>query len=168
MYNINWTKFVEERLPSPVRKVTMRAWVQALLTPVKTIHTAFLIFKDTQERDLKITPQVRILRYWLNEFFDQSERRFDIEDFTQDQPLWINPESENNPIWLPTFLRSSSYEFTVVCPCELQDQIVDITAFMEKYKLAGKRYKLLFKNPDGSICSTIGTQLLPGIGTNYP
>ncbi len=156
MYGINWTKFVEERLLSPIRKVTIRAWVHALLSPIKSLHTAFLVWKNTEERNLKITPQVRVLKHWLNELFDVDERRFDITNYVNVSPVLIWGQSYGNPVYLPVFLSSTDYGFKVTCPCELKGRNAEIVAFLEQFKLAGTTYKIVYKNPDGSICSEPG------------
>lgn len=91
-----------------------------------------------------ITPQVRILRYYLNEYFDPSERRFDIVDTGNDRPLFVYLASENKPVYLPAFTVLSDYDFRVIVPKELQGQEAQIRAFLNTYKLAGKRYFLSF------------------------
>lgn len=147
MYGINWTKFVEERVMSPIRKPKMRALIHALLTPTKTLHTNFIAFKSAQELDLKITPQVRILEYWLNELYDKALRRIHIEDYVNTEPILIWGESYNNPIYLPEFLSSKEFDFTVFLPigAGLKPQEVAIRAFLDKYKLAGKRYLIVYE-----------------------
>ena len=144
MYNINWQKFVFERISSPIRKVVMQAWVHALLSPVKALHTAFLILRDTEERGLKITPQVRVLTYWLNELFDPGFRGIRIEDFVNVQPVLVWGEIYNDPLYLPEFLSSKAFDFTVFLPIGLQAQEVQIRSFLDTYKLAGKRYNLIY------------------------
>lgn len=156
MYGINWSTFVVERVPSPLRKSKLLAFLHALLVPVKTLHSMFLIFRQTIERDVRITGQVRIMEYWLNELFDSSSRRFIIQDYTNVQPVLIWGDSFNNPLYLPTFLSSSAYDFQVIAPCALKGQKAQIKAFLDRYKLAGKRYKLIFKNANGSVCSDTG------------
>lgn len=152
MYGINWNIFLQERVANAARKPKMLAWFNALLVPVKTLHTSFLLFKTSQERHVGITPQVRILRYWLNELYDVTERRFEIVDYANTQPLLIWGESYNSPIYLPTFLSSRAYDFTVIAHCEMYSQRVFIRAFLNAYKLAGKRYQLIFQTSGGGLC----------------
>lgn len=161
MYGINWTTFIEERTPSPVRQPVVLAWLHALIAPLKSLHTSFLVYKDTMEREVKITPQVRILRHWLNEIFDYSARRFDIVDYLNVEPILIWGEAYNSPVYLPVFMSSSSYDFIVYAPCETGDQIALIKGFLNKNKLAGKRYLLIFRADDGSICQ--GGQVPTGL-----
>lgn len=153
MYGINWQLFIQERLPSPARKPVHIAWIDALLAPLKNLHTRFVLFRTITGRSVRITGQVKIMEYWLNELYDSSERRFEILDYTNTTPILIWGESYNNPIYLPIFLSSSEFDFLVIAPCQLKNKKVYIKAFLDRYKLAGKRYKLIFKNAGGSICS---------------
>lgn len=156
MYSINWQYFIEERLESPLRKPKNYAFFHGLLAPIKTLHTRFLMFKTAQEREVNIMPQVRILRYWLNELYDSTERRFEILDYTNTTPILIWGESYNNPIYLPVFLSSKDYDFTVIAPCEAYPQRFFILSFLHKYKLAGKRFKLKFQTDTGDFCPLVG------------
>jgi hypothetical protein len=152
MYGINWNTFIQERVPSPARKPVMVGWLNAMLSPLKTLHTLFLVFRNTEERNLEITPQVRILRYWLNEFFDFDDRRFEILDYENVEPILIWGESYNSPVYLPVFMSSSAFDFIVIAPCEAQVSVVQIRAFLDRFKLAGKRYKLSFQDGSGNSC----------------
>lgn len=155
MFGIDWDIFIEERLPNAVRKPILFAWFHALLGPVKSLHTAFLTFKGTTERHVSITPQVCFLRYWLNELFDTAERRFEINDYTNSVPIRIYGQAENKPLYLPKFLSGKAYDFEVLAPCEASGQKVQIKGFLDKYKLAGKRYKLRFVDNVGNPCSIV-------------
>ena len=158
MFEIDWQKWLYERLLSPLRKPKSLSFFQALLSPVKTLFSYFLIFKQARERDLEITPNVRILRHWLNETFDFDERRFDIEDFTQLDPARVWGDAYNEPLYLPVYLAGNRSGFYVVAPCEMTGRLTEINAFVERYKLAGTNHKILFKNPDGSYCAATPPQ----------
>jgi hypothetical protein len=156
MFNINWNHFLQDKTASAVRKPKMLALLGALLVPLKTLHTDFILWKTGQERHVAITPQVRKLRYWLNELFDTSERRFIIRDYTNIEPVRIWGESYNRPLYLPTFLSSKAFDFEVIAHCDMYAQRHQIKAFLDTYKLAGKKYKLEFKDNLGYTCVAIG------------
>ena len=149
-YGINWILFVEERLLSPLRKAKIRAFVHAPLSPLKTVHTDFLIFKSNAELELIITPQVRVLRHWLNQLFDSTERRFVIEDYTASDAVYL-------PEFMPFFMTGRNFDFVVKAPCETRDQKAAIKAFLDKYKLAGKRYELRFVDENDNPCALSGS-----------
>jgi hypothetical protein len=156
MYSINWNHFIHDKTPSALRKPKVLAWLNALLTPLKVLHTQFLLWKTGAERDVAITPQVRILRFWLNELYDSTDRRFQVLDYVNTEPVLIWGESYNTPLYLPTFLSSRAYDFTVIAPCEAYSQRFFIIAFLDKYKLAGKQYKLKFETNTGDSCPLVG------------
>jgi hypothetical protein len=156
MYNLNWNAFVQDKTPSAVRKPKLLALLGALLYPLKTLHTDFLLWKTAQERHVAISPQVRIMRYWLNELFDTSARRFVIRDYINVTPVLIWGESYNRPLYLPTFLSSKAYDFEVIAHCDTYPQRHQIKAFLEAYKLAGKKYKLEFRDSIGHACVGVG------------
>lgn len=140
MYAINWKIFLYERLPGFIRQLKMIAWLNSLLKPIQQLHSLFLLFRKNTNLEMKITGQVRVLRFWLNETFDYTDRRFDIVDYDNIEPLLIWGESYNSPIYLPQFMSSSAFDFVVKAPCAVIGEKVRIRSFLDKYKLAGKRY----------------------------
>jgi len=160
MYGLDWNIFVEERTPGAERKVKRVAWVHALLAPAKTLHGVFLLFRAAQDRHIAITPQVCIMRHWLNQLYDTAERRFVIEDYANTVPVRIWGEAYNTPLYLPTFLSSREYDFLVIAPCEARVHDVEIHAFLRSYKLAGKAYKLVYRTDAGGPCPDVGIPLL--------
>jgi len=147
MYNVDWTKFVRERVPSPPRKSKHVAWLIALIQPIISLHSRFLNFRTVVQRDITILPNKRILEWWLNELFDQDDRRIEIKNYDQQDTLFIFLESENMPVFLPTFIGASNYDFEVCIPCELITDRVFIQGFLDKYKLATKRYLITWEGP---------------------
>lgn len=139
-YGMNWVKFVWDRVSSPLRQPIQLAWLRALIMPVITLHTSFLSFVDRTARDLSIGPSVRELTWWLNELFDPDDRRIEIKNYVQLDTLYIFLESENRPVYLPTFIGASNYDFEVCVPCELRPIQASIEGFLNRYKLATKRY----------------------------
>lgn len=142
MYNVNWTQLVNERVPSALRKPKMRAWLLALLAPVSGLHSRFLNYKTTVEWDISIHPSKRVLEWWLNELYDVDLRRIEIKNYDQIDSLFIFLESENKPVYLPQFVGASNYDFEVCIPCVLMPSAANIKGFLDKYKLATKRYIL--------------------------
>ena len=140
MYSVDWTRFIRERVFSPSRQPAMLAWLRALISPVVSLHTSFQLFRIKAERNVTITPHVRVLEYWLNEIFDPTARQIEIKDYYQLSPLFIFLENENRPVYLPTFIGASNYDFEVCVPCSLVLQEQEIRGFLDRYKLATKRY----------------------------
>lgn len=145
MYNINWTTLIRETIPAVLRQSILVAFIMGMLSPFILLYNEFFTYMDQKRQHLQITGQVRILRHWLNELYDYQLRRITIEDAEDVDPLWIYLESENNPVYLPQFISSSSVDFIVNCPADIQQYEQDIISFLNTYKLVSKRYRIIFR-----------------------
>ena len=74
--------------------------------------------------------------------FDLSENRFEILDGDSNDILYIFLESENEPVYLPQFITGSTVDFIVKVPSSLQPLEAQIRGFLDKSKLASKRYRI--------------------------
>lgn len=144
MYSVDWQKYVRDKIPSPVRKPVFEAFLNALLAPVKLIHSTFLLFRTNTLEQVRITPHKRVLQYWLNEKFDIVNREIEIRDYPPRDKVFIFLESENRPVYLPEFLGGSDFEFEVRVPIEYQDKQTAIENFLNTYKLPTKRYLIVW------------------------
>lgn len=142
MYNFDFDKLLKQLIPYSIRKSKLVSFFSGLLSFVKKIFNDFLIKVDQLNDRIRITGQVRVLRYELNNKFDSSLRRIEITDIEINSELFIFLESENQPVYLPNFISGAFYDFVVKIPLELQPQEVFIKDFLNTYKLAGKRYQI--------------------------
>jgi hypothetical protein len=140
MYGVDWSKFIWERVPSVTSKPVHLAWLRALVQPLVGLHNRFLNFRASKALDLSITSSKRHLQYWLNKLFDPDEKRIELKNYEQIDPLFMFLESENRPIYLPTFIGAQDYDGEVCIPCELKDQEVQIRGFLDRYKMVTVRY----------------------------
>lgn len=144
MYDIDFNKLIGWLLPAATRKVNQMAWLNALLYPVKYLHTQFLLFTTATRYDIKITGQKCSLEFHLNRVFDPVFNYFYITDSVATTTVFMFLESENRPLYLPTFISGTQTDFIVHAPNNLEDQEAAIRAFLDKYKLVTKRYELRF------------------------
>jgi hypothetical protein len=146
MYDINWNNFVNWLLPAVLRKPRMTAWLLACLAPVIVLNAVFGLFRQAVDRDVAVTPQVRVLSYFLNEMFNPGDPGafIFISDATSISVTWLFTESENKPLYLPTFVSGTVGDFIVNVPAGLRGQENAIRAFVNKYKLPGKRYEIVY------------------------
>lgn len=142
MYSINWAILIRRDVTFSVRKPVMLAFLLALVSPVISLYNLFLNFKTFTDFDLQVTGQVRILRYYLNQRFDTGLDRIEITDGDSNDILYIFLESENQPVYLPQFISGSTVDFIVRVPVQLIRYHPQITAFIDRYKLASKRYRI--------------------------
>lgn len=162
-YNIDFDKLVGLLLPTSLRKRKMFSWLGVLLTPLKRIHYDFLQKRNEKNGDLyrlQHNGQVCYLRKVLNDNFDPEKRRIKIIDGNQFKRKYIYTEGEQKPVFLgKIFLRERSdyadtgVDFLVELPKEVwlyhrtqqngTEHFYTIEAFIDFYKLAGKRYKIV-------------------------
>ena len=122
----------------------MQAWLHALLSPVKLVHNRLLSFRVEKVDDIATTGQVATLRYKLNRRFDPSLRRFDIVDGADTPFIYIYTSGENQPFYLPDFTTGNDADFIVQAPFDLQGSTAAIRAFLNRYKIASKRWKIVW------------------------
>lgn len=142
MYNFDFDKLIKWVIPWDLTKPKMVAFVSGLLSFVKQLFSDFIIYVFEKAKQIETTGQVRILQYELNQRFDAALSRIEILDAEGGTILWIYIESENQPVYLPQFISGAGYDFLVRIPIDLQNQEAFIKDFLNRYKLAGKRYQI--------------------------
>jgi hypothetical protein len=142
MYSIDWNKLIKRQLPSALRKDRMISFIYALIGLVTRLHSDLLAYIDRVRLDIQMNGQVRRLEYGLNDLFDVSLRRIEIKDATDPEFVFVFLESENMPLYLPTFLSGQSVDFLVCVPAELEGDEISIRAFLDRHKLVTKRYRI--------------------------
>jgi hypothetical protein len=145
-------------LPKPVRGDKNVAWIFALLEPIQSLN---LIYKDWVANiryEMGFNGQVIHLERYLNDVFDAG-RRIYIDDpantalqspylynlVEAQSTIFIYNKSENHTS--PTLFNQSEFSatsFVVYIPVDLILFISStrIYAILNKYRLAGKRYKI--------------------------
>lgn len=79
MYNINWLVFVRVLLASAVRKVNAISLGDVLVSQVKVLHDAFLLYRDETIYKLRFNGQTIYLEKRLNDKWDNIQRGIYIE-----------------------------------------------------------------------------------------
>lgn len=142
MFNFDFEKLLKWVIPYDLVRPRFEAFMAGLMSHIRSVYVSFLMFVSDTEKKLRITPQKRILQYELNLEFDAALMRIEILDAELGSILWIFIESENNPVYLPQFISGTGYDFLVRVPAELEIKEAFIRAFLNSYKLAGKRYQI--------------------------
>lgn len=159
-YGFSVRKLVGLLLPSFLRQSKQVAWIETLLAPFDRLRGEFAVFIDQTRYNVTITGQVIILESHLNNVFDFALRRIQIldgnligtfvwfasEGQAPDYTRFKNETDEYSP-----FLRSKSeavqavdFDFTVIVPSEYEGSDIIIKSVIEAYKLAGKRYQIIY------------------------
>jgi hypothetical protein len=143
-YEIDFDRLAQDMLPAMLRKPRMLAFVAALLVGLRTTHSGFLSFRSRIAYELPIGPELRVLRHYLNELYDFTDRRITITDGQDGEPLRIYTEGEDQPIYLPVFLAAQSVDFTVTLPESARGFEAEIRRFLDLYKLLTKTYRIIY------------------------
>lgn len=144
-------------LPTFLRTRFNYALTRALLQPVSTLLDVFNANRSRNLYNLSHNGQVCYLRALLNDTFDVSLRRIIIDDTMRYDWSWIYPEATDRPMWLAPIaigtvrIASEQYtndegtDFTIIVPSDIsRDIIPQMISLVNYYKLAGKRYSIIF------------------------
>lgn len=142
MYNVDWSKLVRRDVPGVMRQTKTLSFLIALIAPISTLFNSFTLFRQKVDEDLSMTGQVCKLRFGLNNRFDPGLERMDVVDADENEATYIFLESENNPLYLPTFISGVAVDFIVKVPFELAPYEATIRAFVDRYKLVTTRYRI--------------------------
>lgn len=168
IYVINFWNLILFLVPPFLRKPILIDWLNVLIQPLTQTNFSFKTFR--RESIYKVTHNgtVVMLQKVLNDAFDPSARRIRIVDSIIFDPLYIYPESDLKPVYVEAeddFAISDLYvyadkeiaeenevDFIIQMPRALRpitDEETDIleiqiSSLTNYYKLASKRYKILW------------------------
>ena len=161
--NIDFDKLVGLLAPTILRRAKKLAFLRILVAPLKRIHYDFSQKRNARNGDLYRlghNGQVYYLRKMLNDNFDNEQRRIRILEGNKFRRKYIYTRGENKPVYLgKMYLRGRSdyadtgVDFIVSLPKDVwqrhrteqnnSERFYTIEAFIDFYKLAGKRYKIV-------------------------
>ncbi len=144
MFGVDYNKIIAWMMPKAWRKPVHAAWLQALIAPVKRLHTQLLTFIVMVAFEMKVTGQVCILRWALNEKFDTVLRRIILRDAVTTGQVYTFLEVENKPVYMPFYIGGGGDGFEVIVPVALMPLDILIRARLNKNKLPGTRYKIIY------------------------
>lgn len=144
-------------LPPGMNKDSIYNFALPFVRSINTVYRQFTDFHDAVMYDLSINGQVCYLRKALNDTFDNSLRRITLEDATRYDRDYIALIAEERPLFLPDAPAMPVY---IETDAEFADtgqdfnvklngvtlsasQEARMKAFLFKYKLASKRFKII-------------------------
>lgn len=156
-YKINFDKLIIQLLPTFLRKPRMITFLSLFSSELTNLHNVWLLKKTQDETWLNYNSQVYKLRKILNDEFDDLERRIKITDGQLYERQYIHTLieytlSKKEPIKLGTiYIRQASdyadtgIDFFVIVPTDINNEQnkYKLEAFINRYKLASKRYKII-------------------------
>lgn len=151
-YDINYTKFVAERIPHEISPSPTPEWMMAMVSPMVLIYNLLKTFRDRVLYRLAITPQVCYLEKMLNDYYDTSSRRIYIEDGSEYSKLYVFLKAELKPDFVFTkaedkpkkFLyrrgevKDGGIDFVVYVPSDIVFDNSEIRSRIDAYRLASK------------------------------
>ncbi|MBO2009159.1 hypothetical protein [Hymenobacter negativus] len=160
-YKVDFDYLSTLLLPALLRKPKLRAWLAALLAPLRQLYATFLLYAEATRIELAYNSQTIVLEGALNDQFDPLLRRIRIDNSdTELIPLYLNFVSElqpdvyllfaaESPPWTYCYGYvefSTQTDFTVRVPVLLRNpQRTDqLNARIRHFKLATRHYRLLF------------------------
>ncbi|MDD2962266.1 MAG: hypothetical protein PHR45_09355 [Muribaculaceae bacterium] len=151
-WRIDYGRLGTMLLPKMLRKGVMGKWVRLMMSGVAKLHVRQISYRDDVQYRLRVSGQVCRLRWLLNDKHDATYRRIEIKDVELKPTLTILWK-RNKCSGLVVGKRNSGvaisrrgYEgikqpdFEVLLPSGIDKG--QITAQLNRYKLAGKRYIL--------------------------
>ena len=153
LFQIDIDRLATLLLPTFLRTRINFAFVRAMLQPVDTALDSFNSSRTNNLYNLNHNGQVCHLRGMMNDYFDVDLRRIRIEDTVRYGWLFVYPESADRPLWLETvsvasdaFTSDEGADFTVIVPADIsRDMKPRMISLINYYKLAGKRYAIIFE-----------------------
>lgn len=164
-YQINWSRFIDGLLIISYRKKTVKAWINALLKPIKTHHNNFLTFRTNAIYKVQHNSQITSIEDVLNDLFDNSLRRIRIQNVMFREAVYFYEPLENREVWFyepednqPVYFyeeedfSGEGVDFLVCVPPVLRPQLqAEETAMLtlmsgqiDYYKLYSKNYKIVW------------------------
>ncbi len=153
IYNINWTRFVYQFLPTILRKPTLLAFMITCIKPLSTCYLFFFVFKSDADYRVQHNGQICYLQKMLNDKFDASLRRIKVQNIRPKEPLWMYYPEDEKPLFMyeevdfPVYFYNSEdyyneFDFEVLIPNVLDELKNQMMANINYYKLFSKNYKI--------------------------
>lgn len=154
IFDIDYGKLIVQLKPVRLRKAKIKAFTKVLVSPIVVLYNDFKSFRLEVLYELNHNGQICRLEGMLNDKFDNSLRRIYIVDAPIVLPLFIHRRAEAKPVYLrrrseatPKYIRRNAEltkggAFIVKVPVSLVFDTSMMKALIDKYKLAGKAYKI--------------------------
>jgi hypothetical protein len=158
-FRINFNRLAVLLLPTFLRKPLIIAFLHAAYSQITALYLLLLNYRNTKNYRLTHNGQVCYLRAVLNDYFDNEQRRIEIDDGMEAVSMVVYwrevrrlvgaPHRESNTAliigWWGTAV-DGAYDFSVRVPPELyadSTTMTKIAALVREYKLASKQFTII-------------------------
>lgn len=156
MFNLDFTKLINNLMSWFLRTTRMKAWLLSLVAPVITLHSAFITYRDSTIFSVGTTGMVLSLENMLNVVFNPEALypRIYISDAERKDKCYIYNTAEGRPIrfhnagepFPPIYLtitgESTGFDFTVWVPAALPFDYDQMFSLVAKHKAAGFQFQI--------------------------
>ena len=150
-YKVDWNRLVLLLLPSMLRQPVLFAYLKALISPIAKLHNQWKLMREANLRKLSYNGQRCYLRKALNDECDADLRRIYIGETQNNSPDYIYTSDENLDVYLGIMYLENEFDystgvvdFLVFVPQEvLNIKVNELTAILDFYTLAGKKYEII-------------------------
>lgn len=146
-YNLDIKKLSVLLLPTFLRKSSMIAWMNALVSPLSDVLFWFQKNRENNLYTMAHNGQVCYLKKVLNDRFDSYGRRIEITDGNRYQRQYIYTRGEEKPKRLGRLFLydranygDTGVDFIVLVPLDLIFNSYEMKALIDLYRLGSKRY----------------------------
>jgi hypothetical protein len=160
IYNIDFRELANNLTPPFLRKLTLIDFLETLLKPLEEVNFKFKLFRKRSIYKVKNNGQVVYLQAVLNDSYDNQLRRIYIEDAPIFDAITVFPEADQKPVYIGSpylytdeeVFNTAEFDFLVYVPLEyrpfnaneLQNFLTQMRSLINYYKLASKRYDIIF------------------------
>ena len=154
-YRFDIEKWAVMVLPPILRRPVMRAFIKALVYPLRSTYNDFLRLKNHTDRVLSANAFVGPLEHHLNGMFNQPDGTISISDYIDEDKVYMSFRDEimeafyisngSNTVYLSSMRPAAlKGEFVVNVPVTLgtQENIASIREEVNFYKYAGTTFTI--------------------------
>lgn len=155
-YNFDVRKFVMQMLPTILRQNVLKAFLNALIEPVRDLYMRFRYFMQQCIFRLRCSGQVIALKQALILRYNLDDEDIKIIDAENTQVYLHCYDDKHTRVYLneeSTFISYNSEgrhtaDYTILVPDFLKEYESEIAQLCNAYKPAGRTYKLSFYSYD--------------------
>ena len=156
IYSLDISILIKRFTPPFLRGTNIHSFGLIITKPLETLYNGFLAFRQRQNALLVINSQQIVLQNELNNRYDSVQRRITIqtnnaisqiaEASLQSEGIILEASLQSEGVIAQAALNIeiNDYDFWVNVPTDLLASEQAITRYVERYKLAGKRFELRF------------------------
>lgn len=152
MYNISFDDLPKQLIPGVLRKSKMLAFLQVCLTGPKQLLADFITYRAAKLKEVSYNSQTIMMEKYLNDTYPDANGQIYITNVNSpfnttslyrevDQiAVDFYKESESTAVDFKRLQDVNPYDFIVHVPSALDYDLNQLNSYIEKYKLASKRY----------------------------